>query len=379
MTLTNKTFADLITFTRASTATRVNSLGLIESVATNGPRFDHDPATLAPKGLLIEEARTNRFLQSEDFTTTWAAAAVGTSTRVLSAALFAGINGGLITATSANGGLRQVSSGLTSTQVYTASFFLSSDSDSVMFLLENGAGAYGTSSNVTLTPATGAIGTLTGFTSARSTAVPGGYLYEIVLPPAGGGLTANMEWRLASGDAMKIAIPQFEAGAFATSYIPTVASTVTRALDAASITGANFSDWFNAAEGTVYVEASYAVASNLGDRFTTQIDDGTASNRILTVVDIAAVDVGGVRQALIDGGAPVVGLPNKFAFAYKANDFAGSLNGGAVVTDTGGTVPTVNRMTIGSRGADSFFNGHIKDIRFYPTRLTNAELQALTA
>ena len=55
-----------ITFTRASGATRVNASGALESVAIDGPRFDYDPVSLQPKGLLIEEQRTNLLLQSAD-------------------------------------------------------------------------------------------------------------------------------------------------------------------------------------------------------------------------------------------------------------------------------------------------------------------------
>ena len=51
------------TFTRASIATRVNAQGLIEEVPADTPRFDHDPVTLAPKGLLLEQARTNALVR----------------------------------------------------------------------------------------------------------------------------------------------------------------------------------------------------------------------------------------------------------------------------------------------------------------------------
>ena len=50
-----------------NTATRINSSGKIEIVNANLPRFDYDPATLAPRGLLIEEQRTNLLLRSEEF------------------------------------------------------------------------------------------------------------------------------------------------------------------------------------------------------------------------------------------------------------------------------------------------------------------------
>ncbi len=53
-------------FTRASVVTVVNSMGLIEVVAPDTPRVDHDPASGAPKGLLLEESRTNFVRQSNE-------------------------------------------------------------------------------------------------------------------------------------------------------------------------------------------------------------------------------------------------------------------------------------------------------------------------
>ncbi len=53
-------------FARASIATRVNTQGLIEVVPVDTPRYDHDPITLAPKGLLLEQAKTNTLLGSND-------------------------------------------------------------------------------------------------------------------------------------------------------------------------------------------------------------------------------------------------------------------------------------------------------------------------
>ena len=64
----NQSLDPRITFTRASTGTRINASGVMVSEAINGPRFDYDPVTLQPKGLLIEEQRVNHCLHSEDFT-----------------------------------------------------------------------------------------------------------------------------------------------------------------------------------------------------------------------------------------------------------------------------------------------------------------------
>jgi hypothetical protein len=58
----------LLTFTRSSIAARVKSLGLIEEVPINTARLDHDPVTLTPKGMLIEEKRTNLSIQLSSWT-----------------------------------------------------------------------------------------------------------------------------------------------------------------------------------------------------------------------------------------------------------------------------------------------------------------------
>ena len=62
--LTAKTFSQIITFTRASTATYIDSAGVLQTAAINAPRFDYNPTTLAPLGFLVEEARTNLLLNS---------------------------------------------------------------------------------------------------------------------------------------------------------------------------------------------------------------------------------------------------------------------------------------------------------------------------
>jgi hypothetical protein len=68
------------------------------------------------------------------------------------------------------------------------------------------------------------------------------------------------------------------------------------------------------------------------------------------------------------------------AFAYRDNDVALSSNGGAALTDTLATVPTVNQLGVGGfTPTAAYLNGHIRQIAYYNTRLTNATLQALTA
>jgi hypothetical protein len=85
-------------------------------------------------------------------------------------------------------------------------------------------------------------------------------------------------------------------------------------------------------------------------------------------------------------GSPVAGLEltawnsniTKQAIAYKVDDFAYTTNGASVVTDTSGAIPSVNRLGIGLTGTQNFLNGTISRIAYYPVRVTNAQLQALT-
>jgi hypothetical protein len=174
--------------------------------------------------------------------------------------------------------------------------------------------------------------------------------------------------------------------AFATSYIKTEAATVTRNADAASMTGTNFSSWFNNAEGTLYGEVSSAATAVAGaGRRIANINDGTESNRITIArggaggVSVGFVTVGGATQANFAGD---FSFPTKVILAYKVNDFDASVNGTAFADDTSGTVPVVNRMTIGDvvtgGSGPQNINGTIRKIAFYPSRLADAQLVALT-
>jgi hypothetical protein len=176
---------------------------------------------------------------------------------------------------------------------------------------------------------------------------------------------------------------QLEAGAFATSYIPTVASQVTRAADFASMTGTNFSSWYNATEGTLYGQADWMGLST-NDYFFA-INNGTSSNLIAIGVSntpltrFIVID-GGVTQASVNGPTPVANVAFKIAGAYQANSFAAATNGTLGTVDTSGTVPSVNQVSLTSSiGSANLFNGHIRQIAYYPRRLANAELQGITA
>jgi hypothetical protein len=163
---------------------------------------------------------------------------------------------------------------------------------------------------------------------------------------------------------------QLEAGAFATPYIPTVASQITRLADSAVMTGVNFSSWFNPEQGCLFMQSAPAVL-DAGNGVT--ISDNTANNRIRlgsSTTEQGTVTVSGTAQAALDGGTPVLNTLQSVAMSYKFNDFALSLNGGAVATDTTGTVPVVTQLAFAT-------NEYIRRFTYYPQSGTAANLQAL--
>lgn len=161
--------------------------------------------------------------------------------------------------------------------------------------------------------------------------------------------------------------------AFASSYIPTLASTVTRSADVASVN--TLSPWFNATEGTLFVDYTASGSSYPAVLYT------DANNHIDVIAGTsgAAFDVAssGSVQATIGTRA----LTAKVAARFKSNDFAVSVNGVAVATDTSGTVPSItDRLSLGSfPSVGLYINGRLRRLAFYPRALANAELQALTA
>ena len=174
---------------------------------------------------------------------------------------------------------------------------------------------------------------------------------------------------------------QVEAGSFATSYIPTGASTVDRNADAANISTQAFP--YSSTEGTMVVDATVlATTATNRSAFTLVSSDGyiTIGNNVSglggTNADFYILPVG---RFLVASGAVTAGTPFKAAGVYKANDFALSVNRSAAVTSSSGTLPTAaTEARIGRSLSSLYFNGHIREISYLPRRVTNAELQQRT-
>ena len=181
---------------------------------------------------------------------------------------------------------------------------------------------------------------------------------------------------------------QIEANSFATSTILTGAGTVTRAIDSAVISGTNFSSWHNQTTGTFVADADSVCPINYYPVVYCVSNAGSSSDRIMAFVTPAAtlssadvrVDVGGTNY-LNNGAAGIAtnGTLVQHGFAYSAGSNAVAGNG--TVVDFGAfSIPTVTQMNIGVKndGITSPLNGHIRSLNYYNTRLPDNTLQALT-
>jgi hypothetical protein len=178
---------------------------------------------------------------------------------------------------------------------------------------------------------------------------------------------------------------QHEVLPFASSYIPTVASQVTRTSDQPTIAAPNFAPWYNSSEGTLVVEYDVNGINTISE-VTAGISDNTSNNIFVPFVNSGAstfvnIISGGVTSANLNAGLVATNTTIKLATVYRVNDFAASQNGAVPTVDTSGAVPVgANTLNLGwaSPYGGLFLNGHLRRLFFYPTRLTNAQLQALS-
>jgi hypothetical protein len=381
------------TFTRASTGTFVGSNGLIQSAAINIPRFDHDPITLACKGLLIEESRTNLIQRSDDFGNAYWIKLRSTITSDTTTSPSGATDADkLVEDTSSNTHIvyRLVNVGVT-TPVSFSVFAKASERSWIQLECGDnftaGSTAYFNLSN-------GTIGTVgAGATASIQSMGNGWYRCVVVATPTAttsNGFyvniaTANGTRSYAGNGTSGVFIwgAQVEAGSFPTSYIPTTTASVVRSADVCSITGGNFTSFYNQSEGAFLMQ-SIKTSTN-ANSFIYHVCDGSFNNGIdnrhnsATIV-AALMNVSNVNQlAGMSTVTVTAGSSVKQSFAYKLNDCAYSVNGATPILDASALIPTVSQITIGNAFSGNFhLNGTIAAVRYYRKRLPNAKLQALT-
>jgi hypothetical protein len=175
---------------------------------------------------------------------------------------------------------------------------------------------------------------------------------------------------------------QLEAGSYATSYIPTVASTVTRNADVISKTG--ISILIGQTEGTIFLDFEL-LPNNINSSYVFALNDGTNINMIRSEIFILSptilqfrtgVNTLGVGQG--DFFTTITQLRNKMAISYSLNNVKIFINGTLVATDTSVTIPTMNTFNIGNRTLDNIIGSSYKQAILFKTQLSNAECIALT-
>lgn len=391
-----------VLFTRGSSGTYTDESGIIRTAANNVPRFDHDPTTGESLGLLIEESRTNQFPYSSEFDNS----AWNTSNSNVTANQITAPDGTVtadkISADATATEARYVNddTSITSGNVYTQSVFAKAGEVTVLQIAPS-TGFSSRYQNFDLS--TGQLGN-GDVESASITAYPNGWYRCTVTQTAITTISGRMVMAFATvpgdgripspnislGDGLYLWGAQLEVGSFATSYIPTSGSTVTRAADLASISGTNFAEWYNPTESSIicsysHIMSTYPIASG-NERLYRFRAVGGNDTRIdfVTYNDYHPyIAADGSTVASLGGFTSLYNnQENKTAVGIQQNNFVNSFNGQIKVTDSSGAWPPNNSITeifLGSQAGGNFLNGHINKFLYYPKRLPNAQLQALTS
>jgi hypothetical protein len=350
--------------TRATTATRVNANGLIESVASGVPRLDYytSGGTAGCPALLVEPSAQNLALHSRDLTNAvWSGTTVTTAKNAVGAD---GVASGAttITATAASGTVLQALSHASQSRVFSA--------------------------YIRRVTGTGAI-QLTTNGGTNWTTVTISSLYTQVACAAQTVASGTIGIRLAvSGDVIEVDFTQGEVGPVATSPITTTTTApVTRNADVISVSGA-VSGCIGQTEGTIYAEVDFRNLGYNGAIFTLQTDNWI-TNSIQIQKSLGNQWRFTIRAASavilnVDAGTITAGI-YKIALGYNTatSGTVLAVNGSILSTQTASSIPACNSVVLGTRSETGtnftiHLNDRIRSLALYTTRLTNAQLQALT-
>lgn len=428
MNLIQRAFADIFTFSRASAATRINAAGQIESVASNQPRFDYEPAdvpilgperwaygspvvagNVAAWGAISGSYGGAPLILGKSYYWTLTVSGlssfnsqslqIGTSVvkTITANGTFWGVVSSLdaLTMVLKEGSVANASAGATfAISVKEITGYTVRKGDPKGLLIEEQRTRINTISlapvvnesvAVTAQPYTlsfyGA-GTVT-LSGAHVQVVSGAGAFPArktyTFTPVAGTLTMAY-----SGSCQDV---QVEAGAFATSVIRGEGAQVSRAADVCSIN--TLSPWFKADAGTLFVEycvsgipkalAAHCALSVVGS---SGFNERLVCGQILeTSIRSGGMASGGVDSALLvaAGLVPVAGAVYKSAVSWDALGMIGCSNGGAVAVDNSVVLPAVTRMIVGSLDTVQRANAYIRYVKFMPMKTGQSQIQALTA
>jgi hypothetical protein len=361
------------TTTRNSIGTRVNKEGLIEVVGNDIPRIDYTDS--ADGALLLENSSTNLVTYSEDISqSVWQKNSVGSASAPIIASNFAVSPDGTQNATrvqfNISGSTSSDRSSLESvfaldgSSSYTLSFYIKSNTGVNQNLSVWLNSVYG--NNITVTNE-----------------------WVRVEQTFSSNSTFNRGFGLAASGNVQQSVNvlifgfQLEQNSFSTSYIPTSGSTVQRAADTAS--GAGNDVVFNSQEGVVFLDTK--ALSNDGTTRTIGLSDGSNSNRIhfiyYSVTNGYSVNyrVSNSTQVAFTKVGNILDY-QKIAFKYKSGDFSLWYNGFEIDTDNNTTMMsenTLDRLSFKQEPNSFNYTGKTKEIGYYDTILTDAELEYMTS
>jgi hypothetical protein len=383
------TATDLIAFARlqsqntTSGSSYLGSDGLLKFAAEDEPRIEYG-SDGSLKGLLIEEQRTNLITHSEDFSHSSWVKNNGSVSADATAAPSGGLADQYVEDTSNSYHRYAVQCSVTSGVTYTLSVYAKYIGR--QYLVINADSLFG--GRCVFDIQAGSISNEIAGTANIEDVGDGWYRCSVTATAAStsslqvyiGANTTNADSAYTGDGTSGIYVwgAQLEEGSFATSYIPTSGSQQTRSADVASIPVTAFG--YNQSAGTVVVEASSPVGDN-DNRLAILVDAGTADNRVVDLYrQSTAIRMynGYTALSLVYPNNPAEGLTA--AGAYSAGDYAHIVDGGSPSTANSASVNDPDTLFIGCNGVSQRqLNGHIKSIQYYPRRLTNTQLQELTA
>lgn len=411
--LTVKTFNEIVTFTRASTGTYFDAAGNLQSAAIDVARFDYDPSTLTPLGLLIEQQRTNSIRNNTmvgtvagtpgTLPTNWTGSTSGTGVtrQIVGTGVENGItyidirvsgttSGALIFAIQTEGNTQTAA---LNAQRWTSALYARLVAGSLTNITRvshivrynDVAGVLLTSGAVDIVPTAAALNTQRFANTVLSTNASTAFVGQLVQIEAGAGVAIDIT--------LRIGLPQLELGFYASSVIPTTTVEVTRALDQAFIN--TLTPWYNVTESSFVVQyqlSSGSAVSISTSRFAFDFTEAPLTDNRLAiqaivnalVADRVLVTSAGGSVSFSSNGTTVGTTPRTVAAAYKSNDFAASATGATTIAVATGTTMPVNQTAVRLGGQIANSNngqlgGWLRRFTYYPRRMTNAELLALTA
>ncbi|MEB3209615.1 MAG: hypothetical protein VKK63_11980, partial [Synechococcus sp.] len=343
------------------------------STINSAPRFDHDPTTGESLGLLVEESRTNLLTYSEDLSQlliTRATVTVNTLT-----APDGTLTADKLEKTLSSASYTYTSQSFTQNTAYSFSVFAKSGSTGEIRFTD-----FSTGNSVSFNLATATVeNTDADWSNAKIEEFANNwYRVSAIFTPTTTG-SRNVSYAFINtatiGDYAYFWGAQLEEGSFSTSYIPTEGTTVTRAASLADLINSAIANNIR----SFYVEFRSPASGTCG---VVSLNDSTANERAAVITSgtdpkLVVVD-GGTTQADIDAGTVTAGVKTRVAVRIGTNDFAISINGGAVVTDTSGTLPTMDRLMIGRTQAGEYLNGTIARYTGWTESLADSTLQSLT-